>query len=45
MTYTKPQILNVKQASVVIMGGGKHHINQDMQGSLVSSTAAYQSDE
>lgn len=43
MTYHKPQILNVKKASLAIMGG-KHSINMDSTRPS-SSNSAYQSDE
>jgi hypothetical protein len=43
MTYTKPQLLNVKKASSAIMGS-KIHVRSDNDSSS-STTAAYRSDE
>jgi hypothetical protein len=44
MKYTKPQLLNVKKASSVIMGGPKHIATFDND-SLESTNSAYRSDE
>jgi hypothetical protein len=44
MKYTKPQLLNVTQASSAIMGGRKEAALQDHSGGP-STINAYQSDE
>jgi hypothetical protein len=43
MNYTTPQVLNVKKASVAIMGQ-KRHVSNDIEGNG-STVSAYQSDE
>lgn len=44
MTYTKPQVLNVKQASASIMGS-KITLHADNPGVNDSTNVAYRSDE
>jgi hypothetical protein len=43
MKYTKPQLLNVKKASTIIMGASKPNGFQD--NTLGSTATAYRSDE
>jgi hypothetical protein len=44
MKYTKPQLLNVKKASLVIMGPDKEHSTRDND-TPDSTVIAYRSDE